>query len=89
MHVTDVNIFQSFYTGLAMVKVAHDLWPKEFDWRREPYEYVADVLAIDLLSGSEKFRLDVEAGRGLKDYRSQYQIEAQKFAQSAKDFFLY
>jgi len=89
VHVTDVNIFQSFYTGLAMVKVAHDLWPKEFDWRREPYEYVADVLAIDLLSGSEKFRLDVEAGRGLKDYRSQYQIEAQKFAQSAKDFFLY
>ncbi len=89
VHVTDVQIFESFYTGLAMVKAAHDLWPKEFDWRREPYEYVADVLAIDLLSGSAQFRLNVEACGRLQDYRGEYQIEAQKFAQSAKEFFLY
>ena len=89
VHVTDVQIFESFYTGLAMVKAAHDLWPKEFDWRREPYEYVADVLAIDLLSGSAQFRLNVEACGRLQDYSREYQIEAQKFAQSAKEFFLY
>lgn len=89
VHVTDVRIFESFYTGLAMVKAAHDLWPKEFDWRREPYEYVADVLAIDLLSGSDKFRLNVEGGARLADYRSQYQTEAQQFARTAKDFFFY
>ena len=89
VHVTDAMVFESFFTGLAMVKTAHDLWPKDFDWRREPYEYVADVLAINLLSGSADFRLMVEAGGNLENYREQYQADAQRFAQLAKSFFLY
>lgn len=89
VHVTDVNTFQSFYTGLAMVKAAHDLWPKAFDWRREPYEYVADVLAIDLLSGSEQFRLNVEGSGRLENYRDEYRSETAKFSEAAKAFYLY
>ncbi len=89
VHVTDAETFESFYTGLAMVKVAHDLWPNQFDWRREPYEYVADVLAIDLLGGSEQFRLNVERGGLLEDYRNAYIAEERSFRKQAADFFLY
>lgn len=89
VHVTDVAVFESFYTGLTMVKTAHDIYPKHFDWRREPYEYVADVLAIDLLSGSEQFRLNVERGDSLADYRNNYVGEERTFRQQAADFFLY
>lgn len=89
VHVTDSTAFESFFTGLAMVKTAHDLWPKDFDWRREPYEYVADVLAIDLLSGSEKFRLIVESGGCLENYRDEYRSEAGRFGEAAKAFYLY
>jgi uncharacterized protein YbbC (DUF1343 family) len=89
VHVTDAETFESFYTGLAMVKAVRDLWPNAFDWRREPYEYVADVLAIDLLSGSEKFRLNVENGGSLEDYRNAYIAEERTFRRMAADFYLY
>ncbi|MBL8033130.1 MAG: DUF1343 domain-containing protein [Leptospiraceae bacterium] len=89
VHVTDIGIFESFYTGLSMVKTAHDLWPKEFDWRREPYEYVADVLAIDLLTGSGEFRETVERGGSLAAYRANYQQEQKNFKRMSKGFYLY
>lgn len=89
VHVTDVTVFESFYTGLAMVKTAHDLYPNEFDWRREPYEYVTDKLAIDILSGSAQFRLNVERDESLADYRNAYIGEARDFHKQAVDFFLY
>jgi uncharacterized protein YbbC (DUF1343 family) len=89
VHVMDFHSYESFYTGLAMVRVAHDLWPNQFDWRREPYEYVADVLAIDLLSGSEQFRLNVERGGLLEDYRHAYIAEEKNFRRQAADFYLY
>lgn len=89
VHVVDFHSFESFFTGLAMVKVAHDLWPTQFDWRHEPYEYVADVLAIDLLSGSEQFRLNVERGGLLEDYRNAYIAEERDFRRQAAKFRLY
>lgn len=89
VHVTDIGIFESFYTGLSMVKTAHDLWPKEFDWRREPYEYVADVLAIDLLTGSGEFRETVERCGSLAAYRDQYQKTQEEFRKLSRDFQLY
>jgi uncharacterized protein YbbC (DUF1343 family) len=89
VHVTDAALFQSYYTGLAMVKTAHDLWPKEFDWRREPYEYVADVLAIDLLTGSAEFRLNCEKGKPLAEYQDFYKREEASFAGMVKSIYLY
>ncbi len=89
VHVTDVTVFESYYTGLAMVKTAHDLWPKNFDWRREPYEYVADVLAIDLLTGSAGFRLNTENAENLETYRESYQQEEAEFRKKAAAFYLY
>ena len=89
VHVTDRARFESFYTGLMMVRTAHDLWPHEFDWRREPYEYVNDVLAIDLLTGAPMFRLAVEKGDALTTYRASYEEEGRAFARQAKEFYLY
>lgn len=89
VHVTNVAVFESFYTGLVMVKTAHDLYPKHFDWRREPYEYVTDKLAIDILSGSAEFRLLVEQGGELARYYQECQDEAQSFRAEAKEFWLY
>lgn len=89
VHVTDAAVFESFYTGLAMVKTVRDLWPGDFDWRREPYEYVADVLAIDLLTGSPQFRELTEAGAELNGYKQQYRDEAAEFARQAAAVHIY
>lgn len=89
VHVTDVAVFESFYTGLAMVKTARDLYPKHFDWRREPYEYVTDKLAIDILTGSDAFRILAEQGRSLAEFRIACQSEAEEFRRTVAAFLSY
>ncbi len=89
VHVMDFHSYEAFYTGLAMVKTAHDLYPNEFDWRREPYEYVTDKLAIDILSGSAEFRELVELGRDLEGYRDGYRVVETDFRKNTKEFYLY
>jgi uncharacterized protein YbbC (DUF1343 family) len=89
VHVMDFHSYEAFYTGLAMVKTAHDLYPKHFDWRREPYEYVTDKLAIDILTGSAEFREMVQSGGDLKAYRALYQQESAQFVEQRADCLLY
>lgn len=60
--VTDPDCFLPYRTGCALIATAYELYPKQFKWRTEPYEFVSDRLAIDLLTGSSYFRTQVEAG---------------------------
>src|SRR5439155_1382077 len=62
LHVTNRALFEPYRTGLWCVKVARDIDPERFDWRRETYEFVSDRLAIDLLAGSDRYRHIVEGG---------------------------
>ena len=89
VHVTDIKLFESFFTGLTMVKIVHDLYPQQFDWRREPYEYVADVLAIDLLTGSADFRTITEGSGKLSSFRQAYQSEEADFRKQISAQYLY
>ncbi|MDE0355183.1 MAG: DUF1343 domain-containing protein, partial [Deltaproteobacteria bacterium] len=51
LHVTDRRAFTPYRTGLAVLAAARKLWPEAFAWRTDPYEFRADVPAIDLLTG--------------------------------------
>jgi uncharacterized protein YbbC (DUF1343 family) len=66
LHVHDPGAFRPFRTGLACIAVARAQDPDRFAWRSEPYEFVADVPAIDLLTGSAAARAVIE-GRGDPD----------------------
>ena len=50
--------------GVACVVQARAQRPEQFRWRTERYEFVEDIPAIDLLTGSAVFRRGVEAGQG-------------------------
>lgn len=89
VHVRDATVFESFSTGLTMVKTAHDLYPKHFDWRREPYEYVTDKLAIDILTGSAEFRLLVDQASQLRTYAQAYRREATAFLKAVIPHHIY
>ena len=49
----DQKKFKSCLTGVAFLKTVIDLYPNDFQWRDKPYEFVADIPAIDLLSGDK------------------------------------
>jgi uncharacterized protein YbbC (DUF1343 family) len=66
-HVTDRRAFRSFRTGVALLAAMKRLWPAETAWREQPYEFVHDRPAIDLLAGGAWLREGVELGRSLAE----------------------
>ncbi len=51
LHVTDRNEFQSFQTGVEIIRTLRRLYPKQFAWKQPPYEYEWKRLPIEILIG--------------------------------------
>ncbi|HEY2772669.1 MAG TPA: DUF1343 domain-containing protein [Candidatus Binatia bacterium] len=62
IHVTDRGRFNSYRTGLAVLAAVRRLWPEDFAWRTEAYEFRDDVPAIDLLTGQPSVREAIDEG---------------------------
>lgn len=67
LHVTDRRAFHPYRTGLAVLVAARSLWPDDFAWRTEPYEFRDDVPAVDLLTGTAKVRKAIDSGEDLDE----------------------
>ncbi|HEV7484043.1 MAG TPA: DUF1343 domain-containing protein [Thermoanaerobaculia bacterium] len=89
LHVTNRAEFEPYRTGLWCVKVARDLNPETFDWRRETYEFVSDRLAIDLLAGSARYREIVESGGNIDEWVAEWKEPLREFAKTREEFLLY
>lgn len=89
LHVTDRRGFEPYRTGLWCVKVARDLGRKDFDWRREPYEFETDRLAIDLLAGTDKYRKLIESDGNPDSWAAEWEEPLREFARTREEFLLY
>jgi uncharacterized protein YbbC (DUF1343 family) len=89
LHVTDRTAFEPYCTGLWCVKVARDLDPASFVWRREAYEYVSDKPAIDLLTGGADYRGIVDDGGDLDAWIAGWDRDLAQFAEERQEFLLY
>ena len=70
IHVVDRARFDSYATGLAVLAAVKRMWPEDFQWRTEAYEFRDDVPAIDLLTGNPQIRDAIDAGAPLDRIRS-------------------
>jgi uncharacterized protein YbbC (DUF1343 family) len=89
VHVTDRQAFRPVRTGLAVLAALRELAGDRFDWRREPYEFVTDRLAIDLLFGSDRERRALEGGRSARDLARAWETEEEAFRRRRQEFLLY
>ena len=89
LHVHDADAFRPFRTGLACVAVARAQDPDRFAWRTEPYEFVTGVPAFDLLCGSDRERIAIEAGDGWRDLARAFAGEERAFARRRAGFLRY
>ncbi len=67
LHVTDRERFLPYRTGVAALVALKAEMGEQFRWRHAPYEFITDIPAIDLLTGSSKVRTRVDAGAELDD----------------------
>jgi len=79
LHVTDRLAFRPVRTGVAFLAAARAQEPGRFRWREEPYEFVADRPAIDLLAGGPGWREAIETGVGPAVIAASWETEESTF----------
>jgi uncharacterized protein YbbC (DUF1343 family) len=90
LHVTDRNAFKSLLTGVAVIRTTAQLFPKVFKWRTEPYEFVSDRPAIDLLYGHPEFRETLlPENRTLQEIEGSWQADLEPFLAVRKKYLCY
>ncbi|HEU4766567.1 MAG TPA: hypothetical protein VFS77_04310, partial [Pyrinomonadaceae bacterium] len=89
VHVVDRARFDSVLAGIAMVKVAHDMYPNEFLWKEPPYEYVFDKNPFDVICGTNKIREAIEQGADLASIKDSWQAGLAEFEKTRTPYLLY
>lgn len=89
VHVTDRESFDAFdvYSGLIGEVAAS--FPQVFSWRSGVYEFVTDIPAIDLLTGSDRFRRDVTEGRPYCNIFHGEEAGTREFLETRREYLLY
>jgi uncharacterized protein YbbC (DUF1343 family) len=80
---TDPERFFPVRTGLAVVMTARAQLGDQFRWRTERYEFVDHIPAFDLLMGSDRERLAIEAGVEFDEIVEPWAAEELAFAKRA------
>ncbi|RLE25511.1 MAG: DUF1343 domain-containing protein [Acidobacteria bacterium] len=89
LHITDSEALEPLGLGLHLLKAMHDLHPQDFSWRSQPYEFVSDVPALDLLTGSAEARELIEAGDTLEPLLARWREDVRLFEGSLEGVLLY
>jgi beta-N-acetylhexosaminidase len=89
IHVVDREAFLPYLTGIQLIFSAARLWPDAFDWRREPYEFESERLAIDLLAGGTWFRELVEEGEDPSGVSEEWKNALEEFENLRNKYLLY
>lgn len=89
VHVVDRARFAPYEAYLRMIHAAAALMGERFAWRPDPYEFVGDVPAIDLLTGGPEYRAAVDAGASLEPVIEAERAGAARFAEAREAWLLY
>lgn len=89
VHVTDRDLFKPVITGIAMAKIAFDLYPDDFKWKDTPYEYVFDRNPFDVIHGSTKLREAFDLKTNVREIQSSWTNGEQEFLKQREAFLLY
>jgi uncharacterized protein YbbC (DUF1343 family) len=89
IHVTDRQSFEPVIAGVAMVKLAYDMYTDDFLWKNTPYEYVYDKNPFDVISGTNKIREAIEHGSGLNEIQDSWKGQLAEFRAVREKYLLY
>lgn len=76
VHPTDLAEARSYRTTLALLAAARKLAPADFGWRAPPYEYEAELMPIDILTGDTRVREAIDGGATRSDLDDLAHVDA-------------
>ena len=90
LHITERNKIKPLATSISMLFLIKKLYPNDFSWRTEPYEFVNDRLAIDLLYGNSTLREAIESGNlSIKKLESSWEEDIKVFSSQREACLIY
>lgn len=89
IHITERSLFKPLRWAAALLYSLKELYPKEFEWRTDEYEFVKDPPAVDLLFGSDLLRKTIDTAGDLNDLFSHMDQFERWFTQARSEFLLY
>jgi uncharacterized protein YbbC (DUF1343 family) len=89
LHVLARAEFRPVIAGLAVIKAVRDLYPRAFQWKEPPYEYVFDRLPFDVIAGSEGPRAQLEGGASLDEIAAGWRAGEAEFITRRASYLLY
>jgi uncharacterized protein YbbC (DUF1343 family) len=89
IHITDRKTFKPFRWGLALISAISRLYPGQFKWRTDTYEFINHIPAIDLLYGSDRFRKLVDQKGDLSELIPEINSFESWYIEARKSFLLY
>ena len=89
IHVLDRKEFEPVSTGVAMVKMAFDMYPGDFRWKEPPYEYVYDRNPFDVIAGTSSLRESFESGESLESILGKWREPLGAFLNIRDKYLLY
>lgn len=87
--VTDADAFEPYRFGVELLSVLRRLAPAAAGWRREPYEFVAERPAIDLLTGDGACREALEGNGDLEGWIAGWRRDEDAFRAERQTALLY
>ncbi|MBX6314483.1 MAG: DUF1343 domain-containing protein [Isosphaeraceae bacterium] len=88
-HVLDPMAFRPVRLYARLLEEARRQAPEHFAWRTEPYEFVSEPIAIDLLFGSAREREAIEAGTPIQNLFDDWADDERDFLARRAPFLLY
>ena len=90
LHIIERNKIKPLATSISMLFLIKKLYPNDFSWRTEPYEFVNDRLAIDLLYGNSTLREAIESGNlSIKKLESSWEEDIKVFSSQREECLIY
>lgn len=88
--ITDKEKFKPYATGISFVWALYYLYRDSgFQWRLEPYEFVEDTPAIDLLTGGTTVRTAIEKHLPMPEILEWVGEPSESFLRQRKPYLLY
>jgi len=87
IHVTDPSAYKPFRAGVRFTRLLAEM--TGFDWRKEPYEYVSDRNAFDLLTGTTAYRDAFRSDAALVAVYDEREARTRTFAERRAGALLY
>ncbi len=89
IHVVDPRLFTPVRCGAAAIAAARRVGPREFAWKKPPYEYERNLPPIDIISGSSALREAVDRDEDLNGLFASWERDETRFSGEREACLLY